>query len=1158
MAIELTNEQKNAVYGKGTILVYAAAGSGKTAVLSKRVIERVCDANDKATIDRLLIVTFTNASALEMRTRIAKELDIKAAENPGNTYILKQKLLLKNAKICTIDSFCIDLVRKNFGVLGISPDFAVATKADTAYLSERAIKSVLARHFKNPDKDFINLCDSFNIYTSDLGLSEAITDIYDAGLCMSKPHKWFSDILDSYSNYNIKENLFADIIFNDALSKLELIKEQFNLIIREAVNVEHSEKIIASFSEAIEYVQMMIDAASFKEWDRLYELSCNYKTPYTPQQKQWSNQELYLKVKAIKEKCKKSVDSIKFNLQGTEVQFIEQLKLAEKQIKILISLVREYSEEYYNLLIQNNILSFGHIEQLALKLLCTEKDGELLPSELSKEICQQYDEVLVDEYQDNNDLQDALFYAVSDSGKHLFLVGDVKQSIYGFRNASPDNFLKYKNSFPSFDGEASPSKVILSANFRSRKGICDFVNGICGALMQKKTSGLDYDDEERLVARAKYPKNNTIAAEICLNNCPQKLKNETDAEVVADYIVKTMTEEPFLRDGESGLRKAKYSDFAILLRSPGSKVTYYTDALKKRGIPVSYNVGDFYNSAEVLTAISILKVIDNPSDDIALLSSLTSVAFGFSFDEIADLKIKYKKPSLYANVILAFENGNRKCEFFLETLNTLGFLAVSQPISKFINIVFSVTHLVEIMSAGKNGEECRSNLMLLKSIADDYTEKGYGSLSGFIAYFERLAKENLASEKTTLNSGNAVKIMSFHGSKGLQFPICIVAGLGSEFNKTDLNDKMIISKSHGLGINIVCDKVKYETSTRKALRIIQSDKLISEELRLLYVALTRAEERVMLSITSTDCRKDIVSAAADLGLNADATGLVPSKAVLSAISFKSMILSAALLQKSGDKLGSIADVLPIGADGCGDFKLYFRECFDLDENIVENEVETESKILPNPEIINLVNERFSFKYPYQSETEIPSKMAVTSLVHGEKSAFAFKRRPRFMSKAGLTPAERGTAMHKVMQYIDFQSAENDLSKELERLYEYEFLSDLEYESINTTQLENFFKGKLYHRLKSADKLMREYKFMVEYPYNGSKTIIQGIADCIFFEDGKAVIVDFKTDNVNDMSTLKERYSEQLEIYKNAISEIFSVEVKECIIYSLQLNDEIVF
>lgn len=1155
MAIKFTKEQENAIYGKGTILVYAAAGSGKTAVLSKRVIERVCDPNDPATIDRLLIVTFTNASALEMRVRIGKELDLKAKENPNNTYILKQKLLLKNAKICTIDSFCIDLVRKHFGILGISPDFSVATSSDTAFLSEKALKTVLAKHFANPCQDFKDLCESFNIYSSDNGLHSAIKDIYDSCLCMSRPKTWLKNAVENYNNTDLKTNCFADIIFKNALMKIDSVIEQFNMIMLETADLSVGAKVTESFSAAIEYLNNMKSCAEKKDWNNLYNLSNSYSTPSLPIAKKWDSQEVLDKVKRVRDNCRDSIKSIADDMVGPDTVVIESLKHSATQVEMLVKLVNEYSDEYYNLLLSKNIFTFSHIEQLALKLLCEEDGERLVPSEISKEVCKLYDEVLVDEYQDNNDLQDSLFYAVSDSGKHLFLVGDVKQSIYGFRNASPDNFLKHKNAFPLYDGEKDPSKVILSANFRSRSGVCNFVNGICKTLMQKSTSGMDYDNEEKLVAEAEYPDNKKTAVDVYLNNCESDNRDETDAEIIASYIKKTMEEAPFLKDGDN-LRKADFRDFAILMRSPGSKVRCYTDALKRHGIPVSYNVGEFFKSYEILTAISILKVINNPTDDISLLSAMTSVAFGFDFDDVASLKIKYKSKSLYTNVVKSAKDGDEKSKNFLNKINELRTRSVILPVSRLLNDMYTVTSLREILCAGTNGNDCLVNLLNLVSIATDYEGISQGGLQGFLAHFDRLAEDGSNGDKSTNSNGNAVKIMSFHGSKGLQFPICIIAGVGNNFNKTDLNDRIILSNDFGLGLNIVNNGVKLNTIARKALRLVQNEKLIAEELRLRYVAMTRAEERLMISITSSKCREDVISAAASLGLSAVNTGLVPADAVINAQGFKSMLLSALLLQNDGDKLGAIADIDPIGFNGNAKFNFHYTESHSFEDDFEEFIEDSKQSYICDAETKLKLDERFNFEYPFINDTKIPSKMAVTSLIHGEKTAFAFKSRPRFMSKSGLTPAERGTAMHKVMQFINFDNAEKDLNLELERLYEYEFLSLEEFESLDCNALQNFFKSNLYSRLKNAEKVLREYKFMVNYPYEGSETIVQGIADCIFFENGNAIIIDFKTDKVSSLNELKERYFKQLEIYKLAISEIFSISVKECIIYSTHLSSEI--
>ncbi len=1157
MAVNFTEDQKNAIKANGTVLVAAAAGSGKTAVLTERVIKRICDPNDPASIDRMLIVTFTNASALEMRVRIGKKLDEYCAENPWNTNAYKQKLLLRSAKICTIDSFCGDLVRKHFGQLGINPDYTVATDAQTSALKDRALKEVLAKRFAEPDADFNLLCETFGIYNGDRNLQEAVLDVYDYSLCMSRPEHWMRSSVDKYFIEDINNSIFSDVLYKNARLKLESSRESAEFILRECVGTEFEKAWFSGFSDTVEYINNMLAAFNGKEWDRLYDLSVQFEKTKVATVKNPADAEFRETMKGIRNKIYSNIHSIGDDLCGPSNVALDNLKLAGRQVRCLVDIVIEFSEKYFNLLLSKNILTFALIEQLALKLLCTDTPEGLVPSELSKDVCKLYDEVLVDEYQDNNDLQDSLFFAVSDSGKHLFMVGDVKQSIYGFRNANPDNFLRHKDTYSDYDGTTSPSKVILSANFRSRGGVCDFVNGICKTLMQPETSGLEYGKDEMLVPGAEYPENTAPAAEISIVRNLNGINRDTaDAESVADYIAGVLKEEPFLRQSKTELRKAEYKDFAILLRSPRSRVKYYIEALRKRGIPASFDSGEFFESAEVLCAMSVLRMIDNPLLDIPLLAAMTSVAFGFSFDEVAKIKADYNGNNLYRSVILAAENGNTKCAAMLNTVSLLRNKAVTMSVASLLNEVFRVTCIKEILSSQPDGIQKKANLISLSSMAADYDGFADGGLKGFIDHFDRSAAEKSSVSKTVGGEVNAVRIMSFHGSKGLQFPICIVAGCGNGFNKTDLNDKVITNGTYGIGMGYVLDGVKYNTVARNVLKNAHLNKLISEEIRLLYVAMTRAEERLMMSITCNDLSNEISDAVASLGLSAYDTGKVPAEKVISAVGLKPMLLCAALMQKDGVKLTDAVQLQPLGFSGEGSFKLTVSDAAVLELKRNKSSDINNLTYSIDEDCEHRLNERFEYRYPFADSCEIPSKIAVTELVHGDREQFAFKSRPRFMSKAGLTPAERGTALHKFMQFADFNAAESDVEAEVNRLYEYEFISEQEADSIDRELLKKFFKSNIYGRIKSSPKVMREYKFMVNYPYLGQKTIIQGIADCLFEEDGNIVIIDFKTDNVRDVAELRDRYSQQLAIYKTAISEIFNKTVSECVIYSVKLGQEI--
>ncbi len=1162
MAIDFTKDQKNAIKAEGTVLVAAAAGSGKTAVLTQRVIKRICDPNDPATIDRLLIVTFTNASALEMRIRIGKELDKVCSENPGNSYILKQKLLLKSAKICSIDSFCIDLVRTHFNELSVSPDFKPVAPKQTTQFIEKALNKVLSKRFAEPDEDFKLLCDTIGVYNGDRGLNKIILDIYDFCMCVSDSKRWLKTAVENYSVDDFGKCRFIDMIFKRTLSKLTSAQDSLNFIIRESIDSDFEAECQEKVGAALDAVRSMISFAEKGAWDELYNEAISYIPVKLGKVKKGQDKLLHGQINNVIDEVAACIESISSDMCGDFDSVKTDLSYGKRIVKCLAELVNEFSDCYFDILNANNTLTFAMVEQLALKLLCTSTEEGIVPSELSKDICKLYDEVLVDEYQDNNDLQNALFFAVSDSGKHLFMVGDVKQCIYAFRNANPDNFLRYKDAYPLYDGVTSPSKVILSANFRSRKGVCDFVNGICVTLMQKTTCGMDYTDEEKLVAEAKYPDNGMCATELLLNECSSNVDG-CDAEAIACKIAEMMDEKAFLRkknddidcEGDEGdLRKARYSDFTILLRYPSTTAHHYVEALKAHSIPVLYDSGEFYNTDEILTAISMLKLINNPTHDIPLLSCMSSVIFGFSFDEISQIKAKYRAKSLYARVILAAKNGDKKAERILNTISKLQSSAITLSVSGLIGEVYNLTHFKEIVSCADNGEQKVANLNILRTMASDYESQADGGLQGFLNYFERCAAEGIGAEKAPQNAVNAVRIMSFHGSKGLQFPVCIIAGVGKKFNFNDLNVPVITNGDHGIGVNYVLNSVKHNTVARRSIRFEQQFKLISEQLRLFYVAMTRAEERLIISHTSKNIDGDISKAVGALGLFAEKTGKVPSEAIVTAESLKRPFLCAALLQKSGNNLRNIAGLEPLELNGCGEFKT-IKSVIDSDslsKTATTNErVSTEFKSDTN--VTEFLDKRLNEVYPHQNECLIPSKMAVTKLVHGDSEQYYFNSRPRFMSKAGLTPAERGTALHKFMQFADYAKAEHNIDDEITRLAEFEFISEEEANAIDRSALLKFFNSNIYNRIKNADKVMREYKFMIKYPYNGSETIVQGIADCIFFENGKAVILDFKTDNVDDIQTLANRYTEQLQIYKHAISEIFDIPSDECVIYSMKLG-----
>ena len=1163
MAVKFTKDQINAIDAKGTVLVSAAAGSGKTAVLTERVIRKLADEKSGISADRLLIVTFTNASALEMRVRISKRLDELCNEHPSNTHLLKQRLLLRTAKICTIDAYCIELIRTHFALLCINPDFAIAEDSQTSAIKEQCLNEVLSKRYKEKNNNFEALSLLFGFDRSEKNLFETVFKIHDFCMCMPQPDTWLKNAAIRYDCDSIENCDYAKVVLSQAIEVLNNAADTMIFLIKEISGTDLEKPYLIPLNDAYDSIKNMISNANVKSWDVFYDLVLNFNISLGRVSKT-DNAKLK---EIVSGNCKKILAKIKTiakNMTGPETNVLAGLNSAKPVVSELLNIVTEFKELYFKTLNARNLLTFSHIEQLAFKLLCDEKDGILVPSKISREICKEFDEVLVDEYQDNNNLQDALFMALSDEGRHLFMVGDVKQSIYGFRNANPDNFLKHKDDYALFDGETSPSKVILKENFRSRSGVCDFVNAFCNTVMKKATCGMDYTDEEELKPSAKYCKSEAADVSLLINEiAPGRKREQTDAEKIADYIEKIVAKPPFLKgdkDDVSILRKAEYKDIVILLRSPGQRAKYYIDALKEKGIPVSYSTGDFYDSPEILSAMSLLKVIDNPMQDIPLLSSMMSVMFGFTADDMAQLRSNYRYGSLYLCVCSAAKNGDEHCKRFLETLDRLRTVAATVSVSRMLSVIYKETMLPELMSADPQNKQAKENLQRLVSVASAYESKTDGGIAGFVAEFERMSNTSKNSGSNVKTDMNAVKIMSFHGSKGLQFPICIVADCGGSFNKTDIYEQMILNENLGLGLKFV-DEGENSKSTsiaRESLSILHSKKLIAEEIRLMYVALTRAEEKLVISLSVKSIQDKIISGISLLGVEGVSTSSAPVSSVNSADGYSDWLVMTALLQKSGDALREYIEGNTDICNGQARFDVAFSKTIDASESTggdIRYSMAETDKIV-NEDLVKEIKQRFDFVYPNIKASKTPSKMAVTELVHGNSNKFAFTKRPEFMSKSGLTPAERGTAAHRFMQFADYKKAEISVTDEIERLKEWEYISFEEAGALDADALQKFFKSDVYSRIKNASEVKREYKFMVEYPYQDDTTIIQGIADCVFFEDDGLVILDFKTDRVNDLATLSELYSGQLAVYKYALEKILGKKVKECVLYSLYLCQEV--
>ena len=1167
MAFKATENQQKAIDGKGNILVSAAAGSGKTAVLVERVINLLTDDKRNISADELLIVTFTNAAAAEMRARIEKRMDEECRNNPDSSALLRQKHLLSNAKICTIDSFCIDLVRENFDKLGISPDFKISDGVTLKQIDEAVVYEIINRYIAEENDTFSNLVDLVGGEYDEKNLAELILSVYEFSRQLSFPEKWYDFVLESYNSGKFtSDSIWYEYAFETAektvLSMRDILINLIDSIVNVPVAADTFLPSLQAFANDIDY---LYTAAKTRDWDVFYNELCSFKVASLPAAR--GGLSAYREVKALKyafdEFKTKTVPSLfKFfyaDFATINAQYMKIYPSIALFVDILKEFDRKVFEEYNN---QNNF-TFHNIEHLALKLLCREEDGKIVVSDDGRELLDQFAEVMVDEYQDTNDLQDNLFYVLSNFEKKLFVVGDVKQSIYAFRGANPVNFLNKKQRYIPIDDadETKPQKIILANNFRTKADVCKFINYFFKMFMTDKTGKIEYNDEEKLIPTAVYPPLPDNAVRFDIIDCKGADEKTWIYEGVqiANYIHEVMNEGEVIRVDDTTLRRAKYGDFTILLRSL-TNATFIISELKKQGIPVDICLDEFAENREIATMLALLRVIDNIDSDIELLTVLMSPIFAFSTDALAEIRADKKDGSLYSAIIKAANQGNSAAKEVLRRFENYRLYSATLSLPDLISKLLYETEFLNIITAFPDGSRRKSNLLILVELAQQFSLNGKNDLSHFVKYVVGLSKSGTKSAVS--RNENAVKIMTIHASKGLQFPVCILAGTSSRFNDSDAKESTCFSVKYGIGFKYFDEALKLPVSLVSRETIIKDSKNVGleDELRLLYVALTRTQDKLLVTTAFKNLDTAIEKYKNRLLMYG---GEISSSFFKTTASFADWLLPAILLHPDGAKLREAGDML-ISAKDDSHFSLNIIDCDTL---CTESQFNEASKAGADFEIADRIKENVKFVYPYNEILKIKSKTSVSALANkAESDKFAFEAKPSFMSDGNMSSAQRGTAMHKVMQYIGFSKADN-IDTEIERLYEWQFLSENEYNSLNRKALYSFFESDLFNRIKNADLVKREMRFLTEVSanmidktldsrFNDEKIIIQGAVDVCFTEKGEIVILDFKTDRVNSLDELKNAYSDQLSLYATACSKIFKMPIKEKIIYSFNLSDSI--
>lgn len=1163
-----TPAQEQCIYSHdGTLLVSAAAGSGKTSVLVQRILERITHPEHPVDVDRLLVMTFTRAAAAEMKERLAKGLSECIAERPDDLRLQRQQALLPRASIGTVDSFCSELLRENFHLLDISPRFRVAEEQQLVLLQTEAMNDTLNECYAEADPAFNELAAMLSSSRSDALLAETVLRLYHFLQPHPDPNGWLDKMASIYDDTTaIKDSVWGQCVIayiEAAITKgIRLCESALALTDRDA---KLTEKYRPAVADDLAFLRRAATVCAEGTWDELLTTLECYAATALGTVRACEDLSAKEQVKTLRGEVKSLIQSLPKYLGSTETLCRTDLHDTGRVIRALYDTVRRFTERYTEKKAAGRLLDFSDIEHLALRLLI-EKDenGNPVPTALARELSERYEEVLVDEYQDTNEVQDALYCALSRDENNLFFVGDVKQSIYGFREAMPELFLKRRADYPLFDGKHYPATIVLGNNFRGRREVTEAVNFVFRQLMTEENGGLRYDDREALVCSAVYPDADGHDPEIILVD-PVVEDEKWDADVAEAEVLCARIRELVgsLRVGDDQ-HPLRYGDCCILLRS---RRPTFREVLEKNGIPVvSDTTGAFFDTAEIRLAVSVLRCIDNPLQDVPLTAWLLSPLCGFTPDDMGAIRQCRRKTALYNALTAATHSADpvlaERCRRAVEFLSRYRTLAAQLTVDRLVTRLYEDTALPELMSARTDGERRRTNLQLLQEMCERFDGQGFRGLSSFIRYVDRLQAQGMdLPGATAADTGDAVHIMTIHSSKGLEFPVVFLAGLSHEFNDRDLTKDLLMHSKLGAGIKRRNEETcnRYVTLPHQALALTISAEQRAEELRILYVAMTRAREKLCLSMVLKEPHKKLTSLAASLD---DKETLSPFS-VRCAKSMGEWILSALLRHPAATDWRHMIDRedLPLLSD---DLSWQFSVRSPVTHEITETEEQSEL-VSADPAAVAQILERIAYAYPHTALARVPAKLAASDTSHHTVSRqFVAASRPAFQSAGGLTPAERGTAMHTFMQFADYTLAADNTEREISRLTNGGFLSAEQAASLDRRKLAAFFRSELYARMCRADRVWREYSFttlrsaaQIDPAADAAEQlVVQGIADCVFEENGVLIIVDYKTDRVDTAAELVERYRNQLSIYRRAVSEALALPVGECLLYSFALGTTI--
>ena len=1214
MDVKWTSEQKKVIDLRDRdILVSAAAGSGKTAVLVERIVNRICVDNPPVDIDRMLVVTFTKAAAAEMRERVSRAIDSLKEQKPDDENLQRQSTLVHNALITTIDSFCLFVVQNNFAQLNLDPDFRIGDQAELKLMLKDALAQVFENNYAREDNEaFINLIDTYSKGRNDSAVRQMVEDIYYKAGSSSWPRKWMNSLLRLYDIKSAKQLEDSEIIkeiVDYSRGLLEETVQELTMAKDLAAATPGLEKYALTLSEDIALFDGMADVTGYVGMQEFLNKISFGRIAVI--RKFDGDEKKKERVKSMRDAAKKKVDGIKQKYFGMSIELMyEQLESQRPFVKELIRLSLEFYDAMEAVKTRKRVFDFSDIEHFALRILVDEQTME--PTETAREFSKHFEEIMIDEYQDSNQVQEDILTAISREHQgvgNMFMVGDVKQSIYRFRMARPELFMEKYNTYTSDD--SAHQRIDLHKNFRSRNEVLDFTNDIFYKIMAADLGNVQYDDDAALYPGASYPEE-TMRPELLLVDYKDEELSEIIEDEDGDKVqieallianrIRSLMENGMVTDKKTGqLRAVQYRDIVILSRSVATWGNTVAAVLKDCDIPahVESNTG-YFSSYEIQVILSMLRILDNPLQDIPMAAVLASPIVGMDDEELAQIRSAFKGVSFAQAALsaMAGEDGyeDEKLKAFALVFERLRGAVADTPIHELLYMMLDETGFYRYASAMPAGKRRRQNIDMLIEMAAAYEKTSYKGLFHFVRYIDIQQKYEIdyGEADTAGENDDVVRIMTIHKSKGLEFPVVFVSGLGKGFNTQDTKSDLVIHEKLGLGL---VEKTKSPRTKRPSLirneiesRIKREN--LGEELRVLYVALTRAKEKIILTGGLSNAQKSFEKYRGNVNANQP-------------ISFGQREEAGCYLDWIIPAMLSYPDKYTVSTVDATEFAA--RTAMDMAANDISRAQlighisaadETKAKELA---------EEFDFEYAYASDITKKSKYSVSELKHDsmvEKydSTEREAERPKFLleeketyvpdfardddeagsasneskkpkNAAGVNPgALRGTAVHRVMECLDFKSlcdidtkdhvaVSAFVKKSMDEMLKKGLITDDMYRLTRPKLIEQFISSDVAARMAQADKrgdLFKEKPFVMDY----EGVLVQGIIDVFWLENDKIVLLDYKTDRVNAAKELIDRYNTQLKLYADALGRIFStdgqsIQADERLIYSFHLQQTIV-